>query len=467
LEAKCKHLEEELDGIRQLFEELGLGKLMDDPEALANFLRRAQSIEKIFKDLGLEHFLENPEELRRALEAFADLGLENLLKNPEDLKRFLSSAKQLKEMLEAAGFGDVFADPSKMEELKKNLDLLRQVRDLFEKFGLGDAFKDPALLQEILSRYEGLRKAFEEYGFSELFEDPYNLKGFLRNYAKLRDAFRDLGLEYLLDSAAAMKDFLAGHTSGEKELLDLRAKASRLEEVEEKLRRREDELAKAREEAKHLRERLSAFEAVGDLESLKRWKSEAAELRSLMRAKGNVDSELAELRRQLEEKERERQEAMERERLMAIKYKELDIFKLDIIARELKSLDNELGLVGKEAKFLQQSAGRLKDFGDQQQILQHGSKMLDQCVQLRSHIRDVIHKCLSETQKLHIGAAIDDPLAAGELKDGGVMAGFVYEEVEAPDYGSSKAARLRQGDEMLRERRLASGRPGTGSRPVG
>ena len=28
--------------------------------------------------------------------------------------------------------------------------------------------------------------------------------------------------------------------------------------------------------------------------------------------------------------------------------KELDIFKLDIIARELKSLDNELGLVGKE-----------------------------------------------------------------------------------------------------------------------
>ena len=27
--------------------------------------------------------------------------------------------------------------------------------------------------------------------------------------------------------------------------------------------------------------------------------------------------------------------------------------------------------------------------------------------------QDVIQKCLSETQKLHIGAAIDDPLAAG------------------------------------------------------
>jgi len=464
LDARCKTLEEELEGLRKLFEDLGLGKLMEDPDALAAFLRRALSFEKIFKDLGLEHFLENPEELRRVLEAFADLGLEHLLHNPEELKQFLSSAKQLKEMLEAAGFGDVFNDPSKLEELKQSLDLLKQVRELFEQHGLGDAFKDPALLAEILSRYEGLRKAFEEFGFSDLFEDPYNLKGFLRNYAKLRDAFRELGLEYLLDSAAAMRDFLKGHTSGEKELLDLRAKASRLEEVEEKLRRRDEELARAKEEAKSLRERLAAYEAVGDLESFKRWKSEAAELRALMRAKGNADSELAELRRILEEKERERQEALERERLMAIKYKELDIFKLDIIARELKALDNELGMVGKEAKFLQHSAGRLKEFGEQQQIHQHGCKMLDQCVQLRAHIRDVINKCLSETQKLHIGAAIDDHLAAGELKDGGVMAGFVCEEVEASVHGSSKAARLRQADEMNRERRMQS-RPGTGRQP--
>lgn len=433
---------------------------MEDPEALAKFLRRAQSIEKIFKDLGLEHFLDHPEELRKVLEAFADLGLDHLLRHPEELKLFLSSAKELREMLEAAGFGDVFNDPSKLEELRKQLDLLRQVRELFEKHGLGDAFKDPSLLAEILSRYEGLRKAFEEYGFSELFEDPYNLKGFLRNYAKLRQAFKDLGLEYLLDSAAAMKDFLAGHTSGEQELLDLRAKASRLEEVEERLRRREEELARVKEEAKSLRERLSAFEAVGDLDSMKRWKSEAQQLVALLRAKGNADGELAELRRELEEKERERQEALERERLMAIRYKELDIFKLDIIARELKALDNELGLVGKEAKFLQQSAGRLKDFGEQQQIHQHGSKMLDQCVQLRSHIRDVINKCLSETQKLHIGAATDDPTAAGELKDGGVMSGWVCESVDAPDYGSSKAARLRHADEMSRERRIHS-RPGT------
>ena len=39
------------------------------------------------------------------------------------------------------------------------------------------------------------------------------------------------------------------------------------------------------------------------------------------------------------------------------------------------------------------------------------------CKRLRSHIRDVINKCLSETQKMHIGVAIDDYMAAGELKD--------------------------------------------------
>eukprot|EP00913_Durusdinium_trenchii_P002614 g2420.t1 len=240
---------------------------------------------EIFKDLGLENFLENPEELRK------------------ELKRFLSSAKELKEMLEAAGFGDVFNDPSKLEELRKQLDLLKQVREIFEKNGLGDAFKELFLrnsISVVSLLHQGLRKAFEEFGFSELFEDPYNLKGFLRNYAKLRDAFRELGLEYLLDSAA----------------------------VQPSLKRREDELARAKEEAKQLRERLAAFEAVGDLDSIKRWKSalpapfshhlvttnktkrqEASQLLALMRAKGNADGELAELRRQLEEKERERQEA--------------------------------------------------------------------------------------------------------------------------------------------------------------
>merc|ERR1719221_1512968 len=102
---------------------------------------------------------------------------------------------------------------------------------------------------------------------------------------------------------------------------------------------------------------------------------------------------------------------------------------------------------------LQQSAGRLKMYEEQQQIGNHGAKLLNQCQDLRAHIRDVIQKCLSETQKLHIGAAIDDPLAAGELQDGGVMAGYVCEEIDVPVHGNSNAARLRQGDEMARDMR--------------
>merc|ERR1712100_669411 len=173
------------------------------------------------------------------------------------------------------------------------------------------------------------------------------------------------------------------------------------------------------------------------------------------------------MKKQLEDKEAERQEALERERQMALKYKELDIFKLDVIARELKALDNELGYLGKEVKMMQTDVNRMRHMEDQSQMGQHSDKMMGQCVDLRAHIRDVINKCLSETQKLHIGVAIDDPERAGVLQDGGKMAGYVLEEVDIPDHGNSKAGKLRQADEMKGERkgspppkRGASPRPG-------
>lgn len=133
---------------------------------------------------------------------------------------------------------------------------------------------------------------------------------------------------------------------------------------------------------------------------------------------------------------------------MALTYKELDIFKLDVIARELKGLDNELGRVGTEVKTLVSEAGNLKNFDEQQRIGQQAGRTLDTCKLLRAHIRDVIKKCLSETQKMHIGVAIDDNTAAGELKDGGAMIAAVYEEIERPDHGNSIAAKLRQQDEV-------------------
>merc|ERR1719373_1183923 len=107
-----------------------------------------------------------------------------------------------------------------------------------------------------------------------------------------------------------------------------------------------------------------------------------------MKLKKAADAEVAEARRQLEQKEKERLEALEKERLMALKYKELDIFKLDIIARELKALDNELTAVGKTAKMLITDAHRLRNMDEREQISPHGDNVLDQCKDLRAHIRD-------------------------------------------------------------------------------
>ena len=58
-------------------------------------------------------------------------------------------------------------------------------------------------------------------------------------------------------------------------------------------------------------------------------------------------------------------------------------------------------------------------------VADSAQKSLDLTKQFHGHLIDVINECLSEMQKLHIGAAMDDFTAAHELKDGGVMAGYV------------------------------------------
>eukprot|EP00928_Gymnodinium_smaydae_P070386 TRINITY_DN54230_c0_g1_i1.p1 TRINITY_DN54230_c0_g1~~TRINITY_DN54230_c0_g1_i1.p1 ORF type:complete len:1256 (+),score=298.71 TRINITY_DN54230_c0_g1_i1:59-3826(+) len=411
LKEQNKYFKDEIAGLKSIFESAGLGHLMENPEAMQAFLKRAALLEQALRDAGLSEFLDNPDELRRMLNAM----------------------KQLKEIAEKQGFGNLF--------------------------------EDPARLGDMLSHYAQMQKVFQECGLPELFEDPYTLRNFLQNYNKIREAFRNAGIEYLLDSAGAMRDFLTKKAEGDSDHREaqeriskleeeLRAKAASLEAAEKRASDLAAKLKQSTAESDRVRERLAAYESLGDLESLRNWKNDAAEMKRLRQERADYDERMSSMKNELERKEQERQEALERERIMALKYKELDIFKLDIIARELKALDSELGLAGKEVKSLQQDTGRLKNYDEQQQIGLHGSKLLDQCHALRAHIRDVINKCLSETQKLHVGIAIDDHLAAGELKDGGVMAGWVCEEIDAPDYGSSKAGKLRQGDEMARDRRM-------------
>jgi len=182
-------------------------------------------------------------------EVFADLGLEHLLYDAKELKRVLSCACELKDLLEAAGFGDVFDHPSiGRQELRLQLDLLKRVQELFRKHDVRAMIQEPSTLMRLAERCQDLQRSFEECGYPQ---------GFLRHYSELREVFKDLGLENLLDDVPAMKHFLANHTKQE-ELMHLRAAASRVHEVEDQLRQRDEELARVRRENQALRERLAA-----------------------------------------------------------------------------------------------------------------------------------------------------------------------------------------------------------------
>jgi len=424
---------------------------LQDPEALRSFLALAQT----FKDAGRGDLLDDPEALKDFLgigSVFDEFGLGHLIGDNEALRTFLGNFKQLQGTLQKLGLEHLLDNP---EELGRQLERLQQLEEILKSYGRGDIIEDPSLLAEILSRHIGLEKAFGEYGFSDLF-DPYSLKGFLRNYHKIKEVFAEQGLEYLLDSAGAMRDFLQEHCKGKEEAKGLRAAAARLQELERSLAERDKQLEDALADLKKVREQLAEYTALGDVQSLRDAKANASAYKALERMRAALEEELAELKAMLEQKERERLEALEKERMMSLQYKELDIFKLDIIARELKALDQELGMVGKQARAVEQDAGKLKNYEEQRQMLMVAEKPIAGMHALRAHIRDVINKCLSETQKLHVGIAIDDYLAAGELKDGGVMAGWVMDEVEVPVHGNSRAGKLRQRDESQRGRATQS-----------
>ncbi|CAK9090373.1 Probable protein phosphatase 2C 3 (PP2C 3) [Durusdinium trenchii] len=366
------------------------------------------------------------------------------------LRAHLFRTNAFERVLREVGMEHLLDDPN---ELGRLLRLLKELMSILETYGLKEVEHDPTRLAEVLSAYRALEAAFKEYDMSELFEDPeYSLKAFLRNHHRIRAEFDKYGLGYLFDSVPSMRDFLARYKDMEDELKAMKAARAgeKLAERDAEMGRLESRLLKKEEEIEALKERLKEFEQLGDVETIQKWKADSEELKRITRLYNSVSSRLAELERLLAAKEREREEAEARERMMAVKYKELDIFKLDIIARELKALDNELQRVGSGVKGLNQAAARLRNYDEQQGIGNQSDQLLDQCKQLRSHIRDVINKCLSETQKMHIGVGIDDPLAAGDLKDGGTMIATVYEEIERVDHGSSKAAKLRQQDESRR-----------------
>jgi len=174
-----------------------------------------------------------------------------------------------------------------------------------------------------------------------------------------------------------------------------------------------EEIARLEREAAHVK---AEKEAVGSL------------LREEKQARAGVEKELKEMRERDRVLAQERDEAVQREEALKLKYAELDVFKLDVIARELKGLDTEVSKLRRETQSFVQTAKNFLDPSDKTQGVSCATGLMEMATKMRGHIKDVISKCLSETTKFHIGAAIEDKKAAGVLKEGGVMGGYVRKE---------------------------------------
>jgi len=148
------------------------------------------------------------------------------------------------------------------------------------------------------------------------------------------------------------------------------------------------ELAKLQSKAEALRSELAPFEELGDLDACRKYKEASEMLASLKKGMTKQDEELERLRKELEAKMAERQAAMDQANSMAAQYRNLDIFKLDVIANELRGVDgeNELGLLGKSIKGFKDDTSKLKNYDEQQQMRNHGERMLSQCHELRALI---------------------------------------------------------------------------------
>jgi len=510
---------EHLPGVVDAFNDLGLKHLLKNPEGLKRFLQA-------FVNQGMQHLIDDPEKMEAILKIFNDLDARGLLdggalnayiqrsrggpgggaagkdgsggersegdgagdsqvirggadgsgmsaadgrsgvSTEPELKTVVAAGKGLmdlfaeyKDLLEAMGLGDLLNDPS---QLRKLFETMQQIKSALEDNGFGEFLKNPAGLAEFLANYRKVKAAFDEFGLGDLIDDPYFAKGWLKNYSRIQDAFKEAGLDYLLSSAGAMKDFLAKAAASGAALEGMGDLASKLSDLESELQQKDSALQRANAENQKLKKSLAAFEQLGSVDELQRLKDENITLRNKSKNASAINARIRELERELANKEQDRLDALEREKVMFSRYKELDIFKLDIIAREMKGVLKKVEITRNQSKSLKDQANKLKDYSDRRQIEGCGNEMLDGCRQTEAHIHDVLLKCFSETQRRHVGIATNNEYRADDRRDGRLLEGgtMIYNvqeemeisakaslvhvrgspEVERTDYGSSKAA---------------------------
>lgn len=273
-------------------------------------------------------------------------------------------------------------------------------------------------------------------------------------------------LEAELAEEQRFREGLAGQLSEERRLRG--EGESALQSEMDGRRRLQSEADLLLQRLARLEEELATAKAMSD--------DDRRRLAQATRLRDQAEAEAAALREEMEAKEAERLRALEMCEQMRVRYAQLDVFKLDIIARELKKTDQGLESLRREAKDIGDSLkGRAGGEGDRERAMHQALMMVQHGQDLRAHVRDIIERCLSETQKLHIGAAVVDNMAAGELQSGGVLGGWVdakkvqpSEEHEAGGvlaaHGNSRAARLRQGDEVRRDTEMRAPSPHHGGR---
>ena len=85
---------------------------------------------------------------------------------------------------------------------------------------------------------------------------------------------------------------------------------------------------------------------------------------------------------------------------------EMDAFKLDAIARELKKIEVNVTACKRQAQGLVTHAGTLS--GTARESVHGFASTLNEALQTeRAHIKEVIQECLSELLKAHIGSATE------------------------------------------------------------
>merc|ERR1711972_1172083 len=98
----------------------------------------------------------------------------------------------------------------------------------------------------------------------------------------------------------------------------------------------------------------------------------------------------------------------------------------------MKGVLKKVETTEKRCKQLKDDANKLKDYSDRRQVEGNGNRLIDDCRQTQAHIHDVIFKCLSETQRRHIGIATDNEHRADDRRDGRVLEGgtMIYNVTE-------------------------------------